>query len=356
MKRVLAAGMALILAAGAARAWPAAQERQALLIGNGAYQNAPEAQTAVRDVRSVAEALRAGGLGGQRLGRPRPRRDARGAEQLCRDRGGRRGRPDLLFRPCAAHRRAHLSGADRPGRRVRWSQVLFDGVPLELVLRIAEDGLGRRASSSSTAPSSTGSRRRPSSSRGSPRSRRPRGRRHRLGRAAGAGDPPLARPRQPFRAAVVDRFLAPGAEVMATADEVGCADSGSRRRTGRTALVLAPQPEPSPGRAGQRSRAGDRARLLADGRALRATPRIIAHISTAIRTASSPSSPATGSTARRKRRSGQQTGQQTGSAAQRAGQSGVAGRGGPEPSARTASGRCSNGCARRASSRAASTA
>jgi hypothetical protein len=57
MKRFLAAGIALILAAGAA----AAQERQALLIGNGTYQNAPAAQTAVRDVRRVAEALRAAG-------------------------------------------------------------------------------------------------------------------------------------------------------------------------------------------------------------------------------------------------------------------------------------------------------
>ncbi|HET7410838.1 MAG TPA: caspase family protein, partial [Paracoccaceae bacterium] len=61
MKPLAAFGAVLLLAAGPAASQETDPERVALLIGNADYENAPEAETAVRDVRSVAEALRDAG-------------------------------------------------------------------------------------------------------------------------------------------------------------------------------------------------------------------------------------------------------------------------------------------------------
>lgn len=61
MKRLAAIAAALILAVAPAAAQQAQPERVALLIGNGDYDNAPAAETAVRDVRAVGDALKSAG-------------------------------------------------------------------------------------------------------------------------------------------------------------------------------------------------------------------------------------------------------------------------------------------------------
>lgn len=236
MKRFLATGMALILATGAA----AAQDRQALLIGNGSYQNAPTPQTAARDVRKVAEALRAAGWtvsASTDLDRAEMR------EALDRFAESAADAEDALIyysgHALRSDGRTYLAPVDQAAGSV--VEVLFDGVPLDLVMQVAgmaskegvvfidgaqlegfeptsyvEPGLG-----SIEAPPGVV--------------------------VVSAAPPGQAIRRSPgqesrFARTIVERFLAPGAEVMATANEVGAPIWVTGKL--QDALVLAPAAEP----------------------------------------------------------------------------------------------------------------
>ena len=257
MKGVIVFGAALILAAGAA----AAQERQALLIGNAAYRNAPEAQTAVRDVRSVADALRQAGWEvsvSVNLNRAEMRKALKSFSESTAD-----AEDILIYFSGHALRtggRTYLAPVDQEAGSL--VDVLFGGVPLELVLRIAEDAPGEGvvfldgAQLEGFEPAAFVE---PGLAAVEP----PEG-----VAVVSAAPPGQAIRRSPdrdsrFARLVVDRFLAPGAEVMATADEIG----GPTWVAGETGDRLRARAPARADRRGQ-SRRGDRARLLAHGRAV----------------------------------------------------------------------------------------
>lgn len=121
-------------------------ERRALLIGNGDYENAPDALTAERDVRAVAEALRQAGW--QVTVVTDADRDAM-HEALARfaDQGADQGADQskkaddiLIYYSGHALRtdgRTLLAPTDQEAASL--VDVLFGGVPLSLFLRIAEE-------------------------------------------------------------------------------------------------------------------------------------------------------------------------------------------------------------------------
>ena len=244
MRPMLAVAAALVVAGGAAGS-AEAQERQALLIGNAAYANAPEAQTAVRDVRAVAEALRQAGWevsvstdldrAGMRAALTRFAESAGDAEDIL-----------VYYSGHALHTgdRTYLAPVDQETGSL--AEVLFDGVPLELVLRLAEmapgDGvvLIDGAQLEGFAPT-------PFVEPGLTAVEPP-------GSVVviSAAPPGQAIRRSPerdgrFAQAIVERMLAPGAELMATVQEIGspvwvAGEPGTQ--TGAE-IVLAPPPEPS---------------------------------------------------------------------------------------------------------------
>lgn len=133
-KRVGAVLLAGAIAAASSAA--AAEGRVALVIGNAAYAHAPEAVSARQDAESVAAALEAAGYA-VTLG-------------LDLDRAGMRGAVDAFAGALEGAERAvvYLSGhairsagrsyiAPTDGQGASLAAVLFDGVPLELFLRLA---------------------------------------------------------------------------------------------------------------------------------------------------------------------------------------------------------------------------
>lgn len=138
MRALAAFGASLLLAAAPAAAQQTQPERVALLIGNADYENAPAAETAVRDVRSVAQALRDAGwetTTATNLDRAemydaftRFAREAEDAEDV------------LIYYSGHALRtggQTYMAPIDQQADTL--VDVLFDAVPLSLVLRIAED-------------------------------------------------------------------------------------------------------------------------------------------------------------------------------------------------------------------------
>ncbi len=136
MKFLAAFGATLLLAIAPASAEQAQSDRVALLIGNSDYQNAPQADTAVRDVRSVAQALRDGGWetttatnldrDGMHDAFARFADDAKDAKDV------------LIYYSGHALRTggaSYLAPTDQEAGSL--VDVLFDGVPLSLALRIA---------------------------------------------------------------------------------------------------------------------------------------------------------------------------------------------------------------------------
>ncbi|GMG82859.1 peptidoglycan-binding domain-containing protein [Paralimibaculum aggregatum] len=114
----------------------AAAERIALVIGNRAYQHAPEAVSARRDAESVAAALRDSGYE-VILGLDLDRRDMRGALERFTT-GLEDARKAVVFYSGHAIRsggRSYLAPVD--ARNPSLASVLLETVPLELVLRLA---------------------------------------------------------------------------------------------------------------------------------------------------------------------------------------------------------------------------
>lgn len=138
MKRIVAAAVIASLGwTGSALA-----DGVALVIGNGDYANAPDAVTAVRDAEAVADGLRAAGWDvtiGTDLDRFAMRRViSRFAETV--------GAADsiVLFYSGHALRSdgvTYMAPTDAQGDTL--TDVVFDGVPLDLTLRMAADKPGR---------------------------------------------------------------------------------------------------------------------------------------------------------------------------------------------------------------------
>jgi peptidoglycan hydrolase-like protein with peptidoglycan-binding domain len=238
MKPILALAAALTVAAGSA----AAEPRQALLIGNGAYQNAPAAQTAARDVRSVADALRAAGWEvsvSVDLDRAEMRKALKSFAQSAAE-----AEDVVIYYSGHAIRsgdRTYLAPVDQETSSL--VEVLFDGVPLELLLRIAEMAPGEGVVFLDGAQIE-GFEPTPFVEPGLAAVEAPEG-----VVVVSAAPPGHAIRRSPdrdsrFAQLIVDRFLAPGAEVKATAAEVGDPTWVSGKPD--AAFVLAPPPEPAP--------------------------------------------------------------------------------------------------------------
>lgn len=136
MKRLLTT---TILALGIAT--PAWAENLALVIGNGAYKNATEAQTAVRDAKAVGEALSDAGwtvMAGNDL-------DREAMRNLIARFAGEVEDADKVVVFYSGHAlrtggRTYLAPIDTDATTL--TGVLFDGVPLELLLRQAADRAG----------------------------------------------------------------------------------------------------------------------------------------------------------------------------------------------------------------------
>ncbi len=119
-----------------------AAERVALVIGNGDYLHAPDALTAVRDSASVTKALKSAGwsvIQGTDLGQTGMRRSLKaftramsGAKEIVIYYSGH------ALRTGGA---TYLAPVDT--RAETLTDVMFDGVPLELVLRLASRRPGR---------------------------------------------------------------------------------------------------------------------------------------------------------------------------------------------------------------------
>jgi len=139
MRRILAGALALTLGwAGAALA----DDNIALVIGNGAYAHAPDAETAERDATAVSDALRDAGWSvtkGTNLDRFAMRRViSRFAEKLD---GAERV---VIFYSGHALRtggRTYLAPVNAQADEL--TDVLFDRVPLDLLLQIAAEKSGR---------------------------------------------------------------------------------------------------------------------------------------------------------------------------------------------------------------------
>jgi peptidoglycan hydrolase-like protein with peptidoglycan-binding domain len=240
MRRMLAAAAALVVVAGAAGA-AGAQERRALLIGNAAYANAPEAQTAVRDVRAVAEALREAGWEvsvSTDLNRAEMRKALKSLAESAED-----ADDVLIYYSGHALRtggRTYLAPVDQETSSL--VEVLFDGVPLELVLRVAGMASGEGVVFIDGAQLE-GFEPTPFVEPGLGTVEAPEG-----AVVISAAPPGQAIRRSPdrdsrFARLIVDRLLAPGAELMATADEIGAPIWVAGETQGE--LVLAPPAEPA---------------------------------------------------------------------------------------------------------------
>jgi peptidoglycan hydrolase-like protein with peptidoglycan-binding domain len=239
MRPMLAVAAALVVAGAAGSA--EAQERQALLIGNAAYANAPGAQTAVRDVRAVAEALRQAGWEVS-VSTDLDRAGMRAA--LTRFAASAGDAADILvyYSGHALHTggRTYLAPVDQEtGSLV---EVLFGGVPLELVLRLAEMAPGDGVVLIDGAQLE-GFEPTPFVEPGLTAIEPPEG-----VVVISAAPPGQAIRRAPerdsrFAQAIVERMLAPGAELMATVQEIGSPVwvAGDPEAE----IVLAPPPEPS---------------------------------------------------------------------------------------------------------------
>ncbi|HLS18351.1 MAG TPA: caspase family protein, partial [Paracoccaceae bacterium] len=134
MKRLLIFGAALLLSVSAAGA---ESDRIALLIGNGDYEHAPDAETAVIDVRSVGRALEAAGWE-VTIGTDLDREEMQDALQDLADQGGD-ARDLLIYYAGHALRsaeRTYLAPVDQKADSA--VDVEFGAVPLSLVLRILE--------------------------------------------------------------------------------------------------------------------------------------------------------------------------------------------------------------------------
>lgn len=134
MKRLLIFGAALLLSVSAAKA---ESDRIALLIGNGAYEHAPDAETAVIDVRSVGRALEAAGWE-VTIGTDLDREEMQDALQELADQSGD-ARDLLIYYAGHALRsaeRTYLAPVDQKADSA--VDVEFGAVPLSLVLRILE--------------------------------------------------------------------------------------------------------------------------------------------------------------------------------------------------------------------------
>lgn len=240
MRFLAVCGTAVILAATPAAA--ADIERTALLIGNGDYENAPDALTAARDVRSVAEALRAAGW------------DVTVDTDLDRDGmrealAGFAERSDeaddvLIYYSGHALRSGdatYLAPIDQAADSL--VDVMFDAVPLALVMRIADEASGQGvvlidgAQLDGFAPSAFAD---PGLAEIEP----PEG-----VFVVSAAAPGLAIRRNPeadshFARTVVGEFLRPGTGLVAATEEVGAPIwvAGSADAD----FVLAPEPEPVP--------------------------------------------------------------------------------------------------------------
>ena len=236
MRRMLAVAAALVLAAGSAEA----QERRALLIGNAAYANAPEAQTAVRDVRAVADALRQAGWEvsvSVDLNRAEMRKALKSFAEVAED-----AEDVLLYYSGHALRtggRTYLAPVDQETTSL--VEVLFDGVPLEIFLRVAEMAAGEGVVFIDGAQLE-GFEPTPFVEPGLAGIEAPEG-----VVVISAAPPGQAIRRSPdrdsrFARLIVDRLLVPGAELMETAGELGGPTWIAGEPEGE--LVLAPPPEP----------------------------------------------------------------------------------------------------------------
>ncbi|MEM9062971.1 MAG: peptidoglycan-binding protein [Pseudomonadota bacterium] len=138
MKRFLATTALLTLA----WASPAFADGVALVIGNGDYANAPTAQTAVRDAKAVGEAL--GEAGWQVTTLTDLDRDAmRAAIGGFSDVSGLSSEVIIFYSGHAIRSGGMTYLAPTDAKADTLTDVLFDGVPLDLVLRIAAESAGR---------------------------------------------------------------------------------------------------------------------------------------------------------------------------------------------------------------------
>ncbi|MEL6999816.1 MAG: peptidoglycan-binding protein [Pseudomonadota bacterium] len=138
MKQFLAT-TALITLAWAS---PALSDGVALVIGNGDYKNAPTAETAVRDAKAVGEALSDAGWQVTTL-TDLDRAEMREAIGGFSDVSGI-GTEVVFFYSGHAIRSGGMTYlAPTDARAETLTDVLFDGVPLDLVLRIAAEKAGR---------------------------------------------------------------------------------------------------------------------------------------------------------------------------------------------------------------------
>ena len=139
MKRFLAIATATIFISTVDGA---ADQNAALVIGNGIYKNAPKAATAVRDAHAVAEALEAAGwtvAKGTDLDRATMRK-------VIRDFAASLGDAEQVVIFYSGHAlrtggATYLAPTD--ARADSLTDVLFDGVPLDLLLEIAAEKAGK---------------------------------------------------------------------------------------------------------------------------------------------------------------------------------------------------------------------
>lgn len=139
IRRPLAALFVAALFVGALAAAPApAADRIALVIGNQAYAAAPPAVAAARDARAIARALEAAGYA-VALGIDLDRAAMRDALEAFGAAAPAAERAVVYYSGHALRTgaRSYLAPVDAEGGSL--ASVLFDGVPLELVLRLAAE-------------------------------------------------------------------------------------------------------------------------------------------------------------------------------------------------------------------------
>ena len=136
MKQLIAAAGAVLLLGPSALA-----DNLALIVGNNDYAHAPDAETAARDARSVAKALRDAGWDvtlGTDLDRSKMR-------DLIRAFAGKVGSADRLVIYYSGHAlrtggATYLAPVDTRANTL--TDVIFDGVPLDLLFRTAAEKAG----------------------------------------------------------------------------------------------------------------------------------------------------------------------------------------------------------------------
>ncbi|MEM6623479.1 MAG: peptidoglycan-binding protein [Pseudomonadota bacterium] len=141
MKRLLAAALAATLAL-AAQAGIANAKRVALVIGNGTYDNAPAAETAVRDATSVAQALEQAGwtvTAGTDLDRADMRQAIVDFARAQSD-----AEASLIYYSGHAFRSGGQTyAAPTDALAVEIPFVMLDGVPFDLLLRLVSNKPGQ---------------------------------------------------------------------------------------------------------------------------------------------------------------------------------------------------------------------